>query len=348
LGEDGRTFLRGFESPSYGLSDFRAKQRSVSRVIRAGTVVDDGSVGHSGDSDAKQSRTWWMLGPGDEPFRSQTLQIHFVELLPGGMNHGHGHQNEAHFYILEGAGYEIHDGKRYEWRKDDLVIVHTDSKHKHHNLSATERALALVIKAKTAWMLLGMWQQGRSAPFQNEEQYGPRLDWGAKLWTPGWESQKKVITPADTRWATTRDGKVRVILSPQRTDARTHSLDLYQQEIPAGSRSAKHWHMSDESLYVLSGNGYSLQWDVEADIDDKYYARIPKEPTRWDFKEGDLVYVPTNTVHQTFNTDPAKPLVLLSAQNRLFKLLGYDNIQYFEDAPEFSGATTKQVVAAAE
>jgi len=271
--------------------------------------------------------------------------VHFVELQPGGTNHGHAHQNEAHFYILEGAGYEIHDGKRYEWKAGDTVIVHTDSKHKHHNLSATERALALVLKAKTTWMLLGMWQQGRSAPFENEQAFGPRQEW-SQLWTPGWESKKKVITQADTKWETTRDGKVRVILSPERTDARTHSLDLYQQEVPGGSRTAKHWHMADEALYVLSGNGYTLQWDVEADIDDKYYARIPKEPSKWEFSEGDLVYVPTNTVHQTFNSDPSKPLVLLSAQNRVFKFIGYDNIVYFEDAPEYSGKTSKQAVAA--
>jgi quercetin dioxygenase-like cupin family protein len=345
MGEDQRTFLRGFGSETYGLKDFRAKQRAVDRVRRAGTVVDDGSVGHSGDSDEGKSRTWWMVGPGDEPFLSQTLQVHFVELKPGGENHGHGHQNEAHFYILEGAGYEMHDGKRYDWKKDDLVIVHTDSKHKHFNKSQTERALALVLKAKTTWMVLGMWQQGRSAAFDDEAKFGPRVDWGATLWTPGWQDQKKVITPADTRWETTREGKVRVILSQQRTDARTHSLDLYQQEVAAGSKSGKHWHMSDEMVYVISGNGQSLQWDVEADIDDKYYARIPKEPTRWDFKAGDVVYVPTNAVHQIVNTGKT-PLVFLVAQNRVFKFIGYDNIAYFEDAPEFAGSAGKQAVAA--
>ena len=344
MGEDQRTFLRGFGSQTYGLKDFRAKQRAVDRVRKAGTVVDDGTVGHSGDSDEGKSRTWWMLGPGDEPFLSQSLQVHHVELKPGGENHGHGHQNEAHFYILEGAGYEIHDGKRYEWKKDDVVIVHTDSKHKHYNLSATERALALVIKAKTTWMLLGMWQQGRSAGFENEAQFGPRQEW-SQLWTPGWEKQKKVIGTADTRWETTRDGKVRVILSQQRTDARTHSLDLYQQEIPAHSRSAKHWHMADEAMYVISGSGQSVQWEVEADIDDKYYARIPKEPSRWDFAAGDLVYVPTNTVHQVVNTG-STPLVVLVAQNRVFKFIGYDNVIFFEDAPAYAGATGKQAVAA--
>lgn len=344
MSEDGRVFLRGIDAATYSLKGFREKQRANPRVRRAGTVVDDASVGHSGDADPKQSKTYWMLGPGDDEFLTQTLQVHFVELMPGGANFGHGHQNEAHFYILEGKGYEIHDGKRHDWEKDDLVIVHTDSKHKHHNLSATERALALVMKAKTSWMVLGLVQQGRSGPLADDDRYGPRQEW-SQLWTPGWERQKKVIKPSDTRWETTRDGKVRAILSPARTDARTHSLDLYQQEIAPGGRSGKHWHMADEAVYVISGKGYSLQWDVEAEIDDKYYARIAKEPTRWEFDSGDLLYVPQNTVHQIFNAG-SEPLVFLSAQNRLFKHLGYDNVVHLEPAPEFAGREREAVGAA--
>ncbi|MGH2490406.1 MAG: cupin domain-containing protein, partial [Candidatus Limnocylindria bacterium] len=143
---------------------------------------------------------------------------------------------------------------------------------------------------------------------------------------------------------TTRDGRVRSILSQERTDARTHSLDLYQQEIPAGGRSGKHWHMADEAVYVISGSGNSLQWDVEADIDDRYYARIAKEPTRWDFSAGDLVYVPQNTVHQLINTG-REPLVVLVAQNRLFKLLGYDSVVHLEDAPDLAGKDRAAVTA---
>ncbi|MGE0683716.1 MAG: cupin domain-containing protein, partial [Candidatus Binatia bacterium] len=124
--------------------------------------------------------------------------------------------------------------------------------------------------------------------------------------------------------------------SCQRTDVRVFSVDIYPQEIPVGSRSAKHWHMADEVVYVLSGHGYSLHWDVEAEIDDRYQARIAKEPSRWDFAAGNLLYVPQNTVHQHYNTDSTEPLVLLSAQNRLFKLLGYDSMVYLEDAPEYS------------
>ena len=338
MGEDGRVFLRGLTSEAYGLDELRRRQRGAPRVIRAGTVTDDASVGHSGDSD--RSRTWWMLGPGDEPFRTQTLQVHFVELSPGGSNKGHGHQNEALFYILEGKGYEIHDGKRYEWEKDDLVIVHNDSVHRHYNLDPARRALALVMKPKSAWMYLGLIQQGRGFG-ADEAAYGPPEDW-ARLWTKGLDQRKKVVKPADTRWEDTRDGRIRVLTSPERTDVRANAVDIYQQDIAPGSRSAKHWHMADEAVYVMRGSGHSLQWDVEAQIGERYEARVAKEPSRWPFEAGDLVYVPQNTVHQHVN-DGSEPLMVLVAQNRLFKLIGYDSVVYLEDAP----AAGREVVGTA-
>jgi len=259
-----------------------------------------------------------------------------VELAPGGSNRGHGHQNEATFYILEGRGYEIHDGKRYDWEKDDLVVVHNDSVHRHFNADPAKKALALVMKAKSAFMYLGLIQQGRGGPIGDGERYGAPEDW-SRLWTAGVENRKKVVKPSDTRWETTRDGRVRVITSPERTDVRVFSMDIYQQEIPVGSKSGKHWHMADEVLYVMSGRGYSLHWDVEAEIGERYMARVAKEPSRWEFGTGDLLYVPHNTVHQHFNADVQSPLMLLSAQNRLFKLLGYNRVVYLEDAPEYTG-----------
>jgi quercetin dioxygenase-like cupin family protein len=333
---EGRVFLRGINSLTYSLGEFRRLQRSAPRVRRAGTVVDDARVAHSADS--KESRTWWILGPGDEPFLTQTLQMHFVELAPGGSNRGHGHQNEAAFYILEGRGYEIHDGQRYDWEKDDLVIVHNDSVHRHFNADPHHRALALVMKAKAAWMYLGLLQQGRGGPVEDGDRYGPPIDW-SQLWTPGVTSRKKVVKPSDTRWETTPDGRVRVITSPARTDVRVFSVDVYQQEISGGSRSAKHWHMADEAIYVMAGRGYSLHWDVEAEIGERYMARVAKEPTRWEFQAGDLLYIPQNTVHQHFNADAREPLVFLSVQNRLFKLLGYDAVVCLEPAPEYTPGT---------
>ena len=330
-----RVFLRGMSSEQYGLKEFREAQLAAPRVRNDDFVADDAKVGHSGDSE--DSRTWWRIGPGDEPFLTQNLQVHFVEIPPGKANHGHGHQNEAVFYILQGKGYEIHDDVKYPWEAGDLAIVHVDSVHRHFN-DGDETAKCLVIKAKSTWMYFNLIQQGRRGPIDREDEFGPREDW-SRVWTPGIEEKVKVVKPADTLWETTRDGKVRVLCSKDTPHVRVVSVDVYEQEIPPGSTSAKHLHMADEVAYVLSGQGRSLQWEVAAEIAERYYARVAKEPTTWDFKADDTVYVPQNHVHQYVNTGD-EPLRLLVAQNRLISYLGYDTVAYFEDAPEFAAGAT--------
>ncbi|QRP50452.1 cupin domain-containing protein [Amycolatopsis sp. FDAARGOS 1241] len=332
MGKKGRVFVRGLTSETYGLGQFRQAQLAAERVRDDSVVVDDAKVAHSGDSE--KSRTWWRVGPGDEEFLTQTLQVHFVELPPHSSNRGHGHQNEASFYILEGAGYEIHDDQRYDWKAGELVFVHTDSVHRHYN-PYDEKAVALVMKAKCTWMFLGLLQQGRSGPIERPDEFGEREDW-SRIWTDGVLERKKVVRQEDTVWETTPMGRVRVLNSPERTDLRQFSVDVFELDIPAGSHSGKHWKMADEILYVLDGSGYSLHWEVQEEIAEKYYARVAKEATRHEIKKGDTLYVPQNTIAMHFAAD-GTPLRLLSAQNRMFKHLGYDKVHYFENAPEYTG-----------
>jgi len=322
----GRVFLRGVVSASYALEAVRGMQRAAERVRGAGVVVDDGTIGHSAPN--QDSTTRWRIGPGDEPFLTQTLQISFNDIPPGKSNVGHGHQNEAAFYILEGSGHEIHDGKRYDWTEGDLAVVHTDSVHRHFN-DGDETARLLVIKAKSLWMYLGLLQQGRSADWEETEEFGPREDW-TRLWTPEVESMTKVVKAGDVPWTETRDGLVRVMASAEMEDLRLFSVDLYEQQIEMGGASARHWHMADEVVYVLEGSGHSLHWDVEAEIDDRYYARIKRQPSRHEITAGDIMYVPQNTVHQHI-AGPRGPLRILCAHNRIFSALGYDNVAYLED-----------------
>ena len=96
--------------------------------------------------------------------------------------------------------------------------------------------------------------------------------------------------------------------------------------------------------YVISGQGESLQWEVEAEIAERYYARVAKEPTTWEFKTDDTVYVPQNHVHPYVSTGD-EPLRILVCQNRLIKFLGYDTVRYLEDAPEYTGADVAVAVA---
>jgi|SRR5579864_1234099 len=329
----GRVFVRGLEGEKYNLKASRQERLSAPHVIseEERSWRDEKAVGHEDSS--PQSRAKWMIGPGDEPFLSQSIQCHFVAIDPGGSNGGHGHQNEAAFYIIQGEGYEVHDGKSYDWKAGDLVVVHNDSKHQHFNRSQTETALAIVVKPKAQYIFLGLTQQGKGTtiPDGEEDRFGPREDW-SRLWTPGAESKRKIISSADEPWTVTPDGRIKWLANAE-MDVRLFATDVFLQEIPAGGRSACHWHMGDEIFYVLEGAGRTLEWQVEADIDDRYYARVAKEPTEHQWQQGDVIWVPTNTVHQHV-ADSAKA-TLLGAQNRVFKLLGYDAVVYREHAPEW-------------
>ncbi len=45
--------------------------------------------------------------------------------------------------------------------------------------------------------------------------------------------------------------------------------------------------------------------------------------------------MPQNTIAQHFAAD-GTPLHLLSVRNRIFRYLGYDNVHYLQDAPEYT------------
>ena len=323
-----RVFLRGMTSATYTLREFREQQLKAPRVRGDDVVVTDMSVGY-GDV-GEDTHNYWRVAPGDDPFLTQTLQVHFVELPPHSSNNGHGHQNEAAFYILKGKGYEIHDDQRYDWSEGDLVFVHTDSVHRHFN-PYDETAIALVTKAKSAWMYLGLVQQGSKSQIDDPSRFGERVEWG-QIWTPGVMNRKKVVRASENSWEDTPLGRVKTLSSAQKSDLRNFSVDVFELEIPQGGHSGRRWQMADEILYVIGGSGYSLHWEVGADIAEKYYARIATDPTRHEIKAGDTLYVPQNTVAQHFSAE-GEPLHLLSAQNRLFKMLGYDNVVFFEDAP---------------
>ena len=77
-------------------------------------------------------------------------------MRPAARPQKHGHVNEAAFYILDGAGYEIHDGVRYDWKAGDVAIVHNNCVHQHFNASPDEPARALVIKTKPMYLFMNM------------------------------------------------------------------------------------------------------------------------------------------------------------------------------------------------
>ncbi len=148
--------------------------------------------------------------------------------------------------------------------------------------------------------------------------------------------RSKVVTPEDMPWEDSPQGRLKHICNADMA-VRVNAVDAYMQELPPGGRSGKHRHMADEILYVLEGKGYDLHWDVELGLGATYEWNVAAEPSRWEWEAGDLVWIPPNTVHQHFNSDAARPARFISAQNRMFKHMGYDDVEQIEPAPGGSG-----------
>ena len=154
------------------------------------------------------------------------------------------------------------------------------------------------------------------------------------------EKQKKVFKAEEMPWELSPFGKLKHVAN-ESLPVRMKSLDSFILEIPPGSRSGKHRHMAEEFIFVLEGEGYDLHWDVDMELRDRYYYKLPDQPKRFEWKAGDCILVPVNTVHQHFNANPDRPARLISATNRLYRYIGYDDLENLEDAPEFAARGAK-------
>ena len=139
-----RVFVRAIQG-EYNLSQELVRLRSQPRVRKASEIKF---------VDGPQAYSRHYVEPKDGI--SQLFHIHLEEYGPGGKSQKHGHVNEAAFYILDGAGYEIHDGVRYDWRAGDVSIVHNNCVHQHFNADPARPARALVLKTKPMYIFLNL------------------------------------------------------------------------------------------------------------------------------------------------------------------------------------------------
>ena len=87
---------------------------------------------------------------------TQMIETHVEAYAPGGYSQKHGHMNSAVFYILDGKGYDVQDGKRYDWEAGDVCIVENASVHRHYNADPQNPGRVLVMKAKPLFLFAHM------------------------------------------------------------------------------------------------------------------------------------------------------------------------------------------------
>jgi quercetin dioxygenase-like cupin family protein len=183
-----------------------------------------------------------------------------------------------------------------------------------------------------------MWKKGnRKASY-----YQKYLEDSQKnpLGQTGSGEMKKIIRPEEMPWENSKHGRIKHMINQkmaEKMNVPAKSVDLYMQEIPPGGRSGKHRHMSEECVYIIEGKGYDMHWDVDIELQEEYKWTISDKGEKHEWEAGDVVYIPINTVHQHFNSDPDKPARIISAVNRVYNHLGYgyNDLEQLEDAPEY-------------
>ena len=97
----------------------------------------------------------------------QAFEVHVDVLSPGNHGQTHGHMNSAVFYILDGEGYDVHDGVKHPWKAGDVSIVENMCIHKHCNADPARPARYVVFKAKPTFVFFHLF-------FQRMVEYPPK------------------------------------------------------------------------------------------------------------------------------------------------------------------------------
>src|SRR5258708_28919491 len=151
-----RVFVRGMQG-QYSLREELARLRAMPRVIKGSAMKF---------VDGPQSFSKHFVEPVDG--LTQTLHVHLEEYAPGGRTQKHGHVNEAAFYILDGKGYEVHDGVRYDWQAGDVAIGHKNCRYQHLNPSPGQPARPPALKTKPMYMFMNLLVQKSVIPRPTE------------------------------------------------------------------------------------------------------------------------------------------------------------------------------------
>ena len=158
----------------------------------------------------------------------------------------------------------------------------------------------------------------------------------SKAFREDYKKRKTAVKAEEMPFEDSPDGRIKHVIN-EKLNTKECALDIYMQFLDPGGKSGKHRHISEEVFFVLEGSGYDLHWDVDFTLDDEYHWLWAEEPKKFEWKEGDLVYIPPYSAHQHFNSDLGKPARLLITTSRIPKALGFDWHEQIENAPGYEG-----------
>jgi gentisate 1,2-dioxygenase len=289
-------------------------------------------------------------------------------MFPGKKSGRHRHYMEAIFYILEGEGYEVHDGIRYDWEPGDIMCVPTYCDHQHFNIYSEVGARLFYSIPKVFW-LLGLYSieqielhQDYNIPENAQRIYGPNKKLAGYKTPEGlefrygvdeelsrvMEEQKAALgleeDPRDTyeeymkltfdqtAWRRQCPHVVKAGDLPWEDTRMGRIKYLVHPKVPSGLLLYEAF-VQEIPPGGRTGKHRHVSEEVHKILGGKGYDI--QDGVRWDWEEEDVVCVPVNTAHQHFNADPDKPALFLSYQSRLYHFLGHGGYEHMEDAPEY-------------
>jgi mannose-6-phosphate isomerase-like protein (cupin superfamily) len=142
MAETERTRIREREPPklsSYELAIQRDRERAERQMT--GRIVV--KLEDCAQTLTRQGRLRNYLSPhstADTPLRDWIVFTHEIRTMSG----KHRHQGGLVIYVIEGRGYTVVDGERFDWEKGDLVLLPLRQggvEHQHFNADPEKPAL---------------------------------------------------------------------------------------------------------------------------------------------------------------------------------------------------------------
>lgn len=293
-----------------------------------------------------------------------TLRLMLQVVETGHKNANHRHYPEVPFYILQGRGHEIHDGRRHDWEAGDLMIVPPYCMHQHF----CDEGPALLVYCQAAH---GLVSEGSEKVELNEnwvlpDDARPLYDEQGNLVGYRRNNQEFLfVDPVGTEKMARRMLDAPPAPSHQVTDGYEYYLRQFEEErywrqhVPQVIRQRDRrwedtrngrilWFLHPEhpplqtglrmfEVYLQdlppggrSGRHLHVGEEVHFIIEGAGYDVI--DGKRWDWEANDVVGIPVLSTHQSFNADPSRPARFLAFKSRLYDCLGFSGIEHFEDA----------------
>ncbi len=135
----------------------------------------------------------------------------------------------------------------------------------------------------------------------------------------------KVVRSHEIPWEECAQGRKKDLV--RAVNPILHTLDATIHVLSPGGCSERHRHMAEELVYVLEGCGYDLHWEEPQST---LVKKVTDKPTRYDWQQGDTIYVPVNVDHQHVNLDVERPARFICATSRI---PDYASLDRLEDSP---------------